>query len=461
MDKKELCRRFILDDRLITVNKQKSPFTGTKVIKNTKAYRDTLRDCKEFIEVEDIKRTKKDRFTYEMEAILPLISKELTSQQRKTFLSSISSVGTGRKTKDILESERDRELLSLSDFKPYETVKNSSGRIDFYSIPESFVIPENAYGIFLKYFKKGVPIPKQIEDFFDNPPDPKFYQKLVRIATQEKIKISEYLFNMIFSKIKFQSVIDYYQKVLKKPISEAFLKNNKGITNPKAILMFQPIKSNSIFLELLTLNKNIDSKLLDFLIERYSERDNDKLAILYYFISDSDKFQKQKKKLEDKISSDSKHVEKIIDLLHKDDISIDKKYENFVSLYLKLFLKHGPSEKSEENLSYIIKMISNNDLKKDIFLIWKSIFPERIKTMKDEDIYGDYLADVYGNGEFSKFDFLKFILDEIGEDKKLLRRFLFSLDQYYNLNKNDLIDIIGSHKNELNKVANKEFYPIL
>jgi hypothetical protein len=457
MDQEELCRRFILDDKLVTVKKQVSPFTGKKIPKGTSEYDNTLVDCKDIIYKQTVKKTKKTDIANVTEAILPLVASAMSQKERRKLTSAVSVVGVGPRTKMNLEIERDDELLNIPNSKFLKYVYSKyPKRIDFKSIPEDFILPDESYDIFLKYFKKGVPIPKEIEDYFDNPSDPNFYKKLLRIAIQEKIKISEYLLNMLSYEINYKYIIEYYRKVMNKPIPENYLKKISSVKYPKEILKFQPIKSNSIFFELLSITK-LDPQIVEYLIEKYE--DVQKLIILYYFIVNKQSLQKEKNKLELILSGvNTNDIEKIIHMLNRKDVPFDKKYEDMIYFYLKLLLQQGPSEETEDILRSLITSFENSMLRRDIFKIWKSLFPQVVKQMKEENTYGDYLADIYGNGDFSNFESLQFILEEIGEDKMLLKDFLFSLNQYYNLNTNDIIDVIGKNIDLIPKTAKGEIY---
>lgn len=458
MDQEELCRRFILDDKLVTVKKQVSPFTGKKEQKGTSEYDKTLVDCKDFIYKQTVKRTKKTDIADVTEAILPLVASTMSQKERRKLTSAIPVVGVGSRTKMNLEVERDEELLNIPNSKFLKYVYSKyPKRIDFKSIPEDFILPDESYDIFLKYFKKGVPIPKEIEDCFDNPSDPNFYKKLLRIAIQEKIKISEYLLNMLSREINHKYIIEYYRRVMNKPIPEYYLKKASSLKNPKEILKFQPIKNNYIFFELLSVTK-LDSQLVEFLIDKY--KDVKKLIILYYFIVNKQKLKKEKKKLELILSNvNSNDMEKVINMLNKKDVPFDKNYEDLIYLYVKLLLQQGPSEETEMILGPLVMTVQNTIFRRDIFNIWKTMFPEAVTRLKDDNIYGDYLADIYGNGDFSDFKYLQFILEEIGDDKKLLRDFLFSLNQYHILNANYIIDVIGKNIDLIPKTAKEEFYP--
>lgn len=459
MDQKELCRRFILDDRLTTTKKQVSPFTGEKVKKGTREYDDTLVKCKDLSYKETVKKTKKTQIPATTEAVLPLIASVMTQQERRKFLSATPVVGVARKTIENLEANRDMELLSIpnSKFLKYVYPKYPK-RINFKSIPEDFILPNESYDIFLKYFKKGVPIPKDIEEYFDNPSDPKFYQKLIRVATQQRIKIPDFIFSAMENQINHQSMIDYYYNILKKSIPEQLIIVEE-VKRPMTVLTNQIIKDNILFWKLINNLGTISPKNIESLIKKY--KDEEKLIILYFLIHPKDaKLKKYKNELKTKISTfDPQKVEKIIEILKENDYPSDEHLEDLAKLYLSMILQQTPDESANKTLLDLLVTVKNNELIQELYFVWKNIFPHHLKEIKDHPkLYVNLLGDIYMNGDWSDFELLKFFLDELGEDKKLVQRFLHYLDEFYNLDKNNIIDIVGSNKNQLTKVSQEEIY---
>lgn len=455
MDLTQLCTRFVQDDSLSTVKKQKSPFTGQKVLKGTSEYDKTLQECQDNLYQSVSKSVKKTSIPSATESILPIIASKMTQDERRKFLSSIPSVGVAKKSKTNLEIERDGELLAFPEFKPYiyktQTEMSLRPRIDFKRLArenEAFVLPVESYDIFLKYFKKGLPFPKEIEEFFvDLPPDD-FYKKLMRISIKQKLKIPSFILSGIISKIDQQHAMKYFHEVLKQPFPESYISNN--IINIEYLLISQPIKDNYLFMVLLSKVKSFQSKLLKTLITNYN--DPVKLLLIYLAINKKPSSNKKYNALLERKLKNAKveDIEKTIDLVLKSDFIIN---DSLIYLYIEKLISQGPSKESFNSIKILMEIVHSienvkNELVIDLFQIVKAFFTEEIKHMIENGNYGYFLADIYAKGDWRKYDFLKIFMDEIGTNKSILKDFLFALDQYYSIEIKDLKKIIGSENSE-------------
>jgi hypothetical protein len=442
-DQVELCKRFIMTDRLPTTKNQISPFTKTKVKKGTDEYLKTLENCDYIMKKEYFEKTKSSKVSNKMESILSLVGSSMNQNQRRSLFTAIPVSGVAEKTKKNLEIERNRELLKLPLFQKYNSPYPDG--IAFRKM-ETETLPSESYPIFLKYMKKGVPIPKEIEDLFDNPPDPKFYSKLLRIAIEQKIKLGEHLLSIIFShitydKVDIDQIVQYYKNVLQRPISEFGL-GGYNIKNPSAILEYQTIKSLVLFIRLIMGLKKIPPKLLKNLLQRYSG-DTSKLLVIYYKLLELKK-ETQALQIEKTIeeSLNLKTLETIIELLYtkyKDQSSRDL----LGPLYIKSMSKVPTEDINLNVLKMIIEDINDFDLKIDLLKLLHKLDDEI-----DVRLFADIYAKMKNSSNEKKFEVLKYFFEKI-DDERDLDAFFMSLHFDHGLDESEWIDVLMSHVDEI------------
>lgn len=451
-DQVELCRRFINNDRLSFTKSQISPFTRIKVKKGTNEYDKTLNDCEYIVKKEFIEKTKTSKVSDKMETILTLVGGKLNQMERRNLLSAVPVIGVSQRTKQNLEVERNRELLKIPLFGKYNSPYPDG--IAFQKM-ETEVLPPESYPIFLKYMEKGLPIPKEIEDLFDNPPDPKFYSKLLRIAIKQKIHLGDHLLSLIMSNIlndraDIDQIIQYYHNILRKPILEYGL-DRFDIKNPIALLENQTIANNNLFEKLLGSLRKVSNKLINNLLDRYSD-DKMKLLIIYSTLIRMDHYSQAKK-----VEAILEHKLDLQDLQSFIDSTDELPMLDYLSmLYINLLGKADSSDIDLEILRRMIMIIDDIDLKMDLLRLYT-------KLNKDVDIL--LFVDIYGNlkgTNAKKFEVLKMLL-EMMNDAYQLQDFIKSLyveqgiseyelvdlirDQGYS--EYELFDFISSRKNEL------------
>ena len=443
MNAQDLCKRFVQDDLLITEGgRQRSPFTGIKLVKGTPEYFNTLSECKDIVQTSF--PSKKTPVSSVSESILPLVASTMSQKQRRELFRSVPVVGSSKRTRNILEAERDEELLKLPEYKKY-AFRNVMNRIDFSKLSknQSFQITDQAYPIFLKYFRKGLPIPKEIEDFFDNLPRD-FYVQLLNIAVDENIKISSYLLNVILYMLKYnEKLILYFQNVLGRPYPEQYIIYNlkfNRIEDPSDLLLNQRIKDNKIFFSLLKI-KNLSPDVIDFLIKNYSN-DVKKLILLSFLVD-------KNKSLQD-VLLDAKveDLESVLFIL--EDRKYKSEFNKIIPYYLHAVIQNGPSDKTENIFLDLIKSELDGKTSVDILTLWKSIYPQSIQKMKNEESYVDFLADIYAMGDTNNFEFLNFFFKELSDDLEAFHQFIESLKYHY-IGLNQMIDVIGKRSKEVPK----------
>jgi hypothetical protein len=443
-DQVELCRRFINNDRLSSTKSQISPFTLTKVKKGTNEYDKTLDNCDYVVKKEFIEKTKTSKVSDKMETILSLVGSKLNQTERRDLFSAIPVVGVSQRTKQNLEVERNRELLKLPLFKKFNSPYPDG--IAFKKM-ETEVLPAESYPIFLKYMIKGVPIPKEIEDLFDNPPDPKFYSKLLRIAIQQKVRLGEHLLTMIMSNIlngraDIDQMIQYYKNVLGRPVPELGLIDYE-IRNPTALLEHQKIEDNRLFEKLLGNLRKLNPKLLKILLENYSNEKMKLLSIYSTLLRLDQGFEADKVEavLENKLS-----LQDLEAFIHQGEVLL----ANFWILYVNLLGKSKSSDIDLEVLRQMILFIKDIDLKMDLLRLYNELDNEL-----DIPLFTEIYANFNGN-DAKKFKLLKMIFETM-KDQTDLQDFVDDLT-FENISLFDLIGIVGSRQNELPEFVREYFF---
>jgi hypothetical protein len=465
-DQVDMCRRFIHNDRLSFIKSQISPFTKTKVKKGTNEYLKTIENCDYIVKKDYIQKTKSSEVSDKMETILSLVGTTMNQNERRSLFSAIPVSGVADRTKKNLELERNRELLKLPLFKKYNSPYPDG--IEFRKM-ETEVLPSESYPIFLKYMKKGVPIPKDIEDLFDNPPDPKFYSKLLRIAIQQKIKIGEHLLSIIYTyisnnQVDIDQMIEYYINVLHKPIHEYGL-DAYNIKNSIPILQYQTIKDDKLFIKLMMTLRKISPKMLKNLLQRYSDNSS-KLLIIYYkllVLNHKAEALKLENILEEKL--DLEEFEQMIRYLNSEFPDTNKNL--LVPLYIKILAKTQLENVDEDILKSMIIEIEDLDLKMDLLDLFQKI-NEGIDIRLMADIYAkEYQKENSSNDR--KYKILKYIFDQIITydatdddieeylDEDVLGEFLEILQNDYEIDEVLINNILNDHKLELHPLIKDYF----
>ncbi len=450
------CRRFINNDQLSFTKSQISPFTKTKVKKGTNEYLKTLENCDYIIKKEYIQKTKTSKVSDKIETLLSLVGSTMNQNERRSLFSAIPVIGVAEKTKKNLELERNRELLKLPLFKKYNYPYPDG--IAFRKM-ETEVLPSESYPIFLKYMKKGVPIPKEIEDLFDNAPDPKFYSKLLRIAIQQKIKIGEHLLSIIYTyisnnQVDINQMIEYYINVLHKPIPEQGL-NYYNVKNSIPILQFQTIKNNKLFIKLIMSLRRISHKMLKNLLQRYKDNSS-KLCIIYYkllVLNHKAEALKLENILEEKL--DLEDFEEMVGYLNSEFPDTNK--NSLVPLYIKILEKTPIENVDEEILKSMIMDTEDLDIKIDLLDVLQKISNEILDIRLMADIYAKEFKNENSSNE-RQYKILKYIFDHIITyeatddddikeylDADVLRNFLEILQNEYQIDQEDFWNNIIEH----------------
>lgn len=430
-DQVELCRRFINTDSLAFTKSQISPFTRTKVKKGTPEYNKTLDNCDYLVKKDYVEKTKSSKVSDKMETILSLIGSTMSQSERRNLFSAVPVVGVSQRTKKNLEVERNRELLKLPLFQKYNSPYPDG--IAFTKM-ETEVLPPESYPIFLKYLSKGVSIPKEIEDLFDNPPDPKFYSKLLRIAIKQKVKIGDHLLMiMIHNKVNPNQILQYYINVLRRPIPEDAITN---IKNPIIVLEYQKITNNRAFEGLMGNLKKLTPKLLKLLLERYSN-DIMKLFIIYYTLLRL-RYRSEAEKIESKLEENLKLKDLESFITYMDSIEANKLLS---IIYIKILGKTDPSDIDLDILREMVINIEDIDLKLELLKLY-------IK-LNGMDI--SFLSEFYAGlnvTDAKKFEALKTIFEMLGDPEEL-SELLQILNIDYDINYNNLIEVLKDRRDEL------------
>lgn len=435
-DQVELCRRFINTDRLSITKNQISPFTNIKVKKGTSEYKKTLENCDYIVKKEFLEKTKTSKVSNKMETVLSLLGSKMSQVERRNLLSAVPVPGVSQRTKKNLEVERNRELLKIPLFQKYNSPYPDGIAFDKM---ETEILPDEAYPIFLKYMRKGVPIPRVIEDLFDNPSDPKFYTKLLRVAIQQKVKLGEHLLSMIISNIRndlvdVDQLVQYYKNVLQRPIPEDEL-SRLNIKYPNAPLEHQNIQNDKLFYRLMNQVKKLNPKLLKILLERYFN-DTIKLIMIYYTLLRVGQ-PSQTKKIEEKLLNELKFED--LEIFINKMNSLESPIQLLLPLYVKLLSTATLEEIDLDVLTLMIIEIEDIDIKMDLLKLYNQI---------ENTINIPLLSDVYGRinqkenvAYNNKVQLLKFITQMLSDESEL-QDFIETLESNYGITTEDLMNVI-------------------
>jgi hypothetical protein len=414
-----------------------------KVKKGTDDYNKTLNNCLYTVREDYIKKTKTSKVSDQMKTILSLVGSTMNQNERRSLSTAIPVTGVELKTKKNLQVDRNRELLKLPLFRKYNSPPPYGIQFEKMELEE---LPVESYPIFLKYLSKGVTIPTVLEDHFDNPKDPKFYTKLLRIAIKQKIKLSEHFLSFIIQqiendKIDIDQVVPYYKNILNRNFSENLLKNY-NIKNPTAILEYQVIKDTDLFFKLLRNLRKIRPSLFKTLLENYSN-DSMKLLMIYYILLETGNKSSTKieKILEDKLTLED--FEKFLD----DTTELEISKGLLGPLYVKLLLKPTGD--------------INKDHLRDMFMEINDI-EVKLMLMKLYDVYEDFIdlngfAEIYANLPNNtkmdhRFEILNYFFKKM-QDEGDVNDFVSLLQEEHQIEIEDLKNVLKNRFDELPNIV--------